>query len=488
MEFSPETQRQLLVSVRSVGQAVVARPETAPPHLHQGEHMRATRLTVIAIAAALLPAAAGAQQANGTRVLASVDGRWEHMFCDLTALSRSAPGELMVRFRYRNAAREQVTFPLLANLVANTRALDTDNRTVYGALKDTDGNVLGSSTRWNTGSGHLMPGSTQSHWVRLQAPPDSVTKVTVLLPSCLPMESVAIGGKPAVTPTTAPKPALVSQETEAPGLVVEMVELRRAPGAVVNAVVRYRNTGPQEFTFPHMNEQVRKFYLIDSKNRQKHTVVQDADRRPISGTSTNLDSPSGETIAPRRALNLWAKLSAPAEDVTTASLMVYGAPPFDNATIEGGASGAGAGDAVAGSAIGLDAALKDLGARVSDAEIRIDLAADVLFGFDEAALEPDATPQLEKLAAVIAAYPSAQVTIEGHTDSRGADDYNQALSERRAGSVKAWLTANTKVDAAKITARGLGETQPIAHNTKPDGSDNPEGRAKNRRVGIVIRK
>lgn len=453
-------------------------------------------MTHSAVAAAILTAAVWsypypvAGQSTGTPppVLASVEGRWEHMYCDLTALTRPAPGELMVRFRYRNTGKSQVSFPVLANIIPTARVLDTENRIVYGALKDTSGDPLSSSTQWKVGTGHLQAGTTQSHWVKLQAPPDAVTTVTVLLPSCLPMEHVLIGGKPAAAPVSAPMRAIASQEADLPGLVIEVLELRRAPGAVVNAIVRYRNTGTGKFTFPHMDEQVRKFYLTDAKNRQKHVVAQDANRDFIAGSSTDLAGPGGETIPPGRALNLWAKLSAPAEDVTTASLTVYGGPPFDNLTIEGGATGSAGGDAVAGSAVGLEAALKDLGARETETEIRIDLAADVLFDFDKADLKPEATPQLEKLATVIEAHPDARVTIDGHTDSKGADDYNQALSEKRAAAVKAWLTANTKVDPAAITTRGLGETKPVAHNTKPDGSDDPEGRAKNRRVEVTVRK
>jgi hypothetical protein len=67
-------------------------------------------------------------------------------------------------------------------------------------------------------------------------------------------------------------------------------------------------------------------------------------------------------------------------------------------------------------------------------------------------------------------------------------EVSQKLSEARAASVKQWLVANAKVNGANIATRGWGKTKPVAHNTKPDGSDDAEGRAKNRRVEIVIRK
>jgi outer membrane protein OmpA-like peptidoglycan-associated protein len=133
----------------------------------------------------------------------------------------------------------------------------------------------------------------------------------------------------------------------------------------------------------------------------------------------------------------------------------------------------------------LQAALKDLGAQVTDQEIRIALAADVLFDFDKASLRREAKPALDKVVAVLKSYPKASATIEGHTDAKGNEAYNQKLSERRAQSVRTWLAAHGA--ALRMSTRGLGETKPVAPNAKPDGKDDPEGRQKNRRVEIVVR-
>ena len=132
--------------------------------------------------------------------------------------------------------------------------------------------------------------------------------------------------------------------------------------------------------------------------------------------------------------------------------------------------------------------LKDLGAKVTEQEIRIELAADVLFYFDKLTLRPDATASLTKVGEVLKSYGAGPIRIEGHTDGKGADDYNKALSERRAQSVKDWLVKNAAVDAKRIATRGLGKTQPKVANTKPDGSDDPDGRQKNRRVEIIVKK
>jgi outer membrane protein OmpA-like peptidoglycan-associated protein len=129
-------------------------------------------------------------------------------------------------------------------------------------------------------------------------------------------------------------------------------------------------------------------------------------------------------------------------------------------------------------------ALEELGARVDDKEIKIDLSADVLFDFDKADLRAEAVPALTRIKEVLAAYPEASALIEGHTDAIGGDAYNQLLSERRAEAVWRWL-----VEAGvttKMTTHGWGKSRPVASNTRPDGSDDPEGRQKNRRVEIVV--
>src|SRR5580765_10732 len=99
----------------------------------------------------------------------------------------------------------------------------------------------------------------------------------------------------------------------------------------------------------------------------------------------------------------------------------------------------GIGAAMGGRVQSLEGALKDLGATVRGREIKINLAADVLFDFDKADLRPEAGPSLERVLAVLKSYPKAQVLIDGHTDGKGNDQYNQKLSERRADSVRRWL-------------------------------------------------
>jgi outer membrane protein OmpA-like peptidoglycan-associated protein len=116
-------------------------------------------------------------------------------------------------------------------------------------------------------------------------------------------------------------------------------------------------------------------------------------------------------------------------------------------------------------------------------ETSITLAADVLFEYDRADLTPAANARLDELAAQLADLGPREVAITGHTDSNGDDAYNQTLSEQRAQSVQAALDARLD-DGFTFSVTGHGESQPVAANTNDDGSDNPEGRAANRRVEI----
>ena len=104
---------------------------------------------------------------------------------------------------------------------------------------------------------------------------------------------------------------------------------------------------------------------------------------------------------------------------------------------------------------------------------------DVLFATGKANLSPDANKSVAKLAEFLKKYPTRNVLIEGHTDSVGSDDFNLALSQQRANSVKARLVADA-VDAARITTVGYGEKYPVASN------DTKAGKAQNRRVDLII--
>ncbi|WP_186027490.1 OmpA family protein [Burkholderia gladioli] len=110
---------------------------------------------------------------------------------------------------------------------------------------------------------------------------------------------------------------------------------------------------------------------------------------------------------------------------------------------------------------------------------RVNLSGDALFATDQATLAPSARESLDRLLSERADRMYSQVTVTGFTDSVGSDDYNLALSKRRAESVAAYLKAHgLKTDS--LTVSGRGKADPVASNTTP------EGRANNRRVEVLL--
>src|SRR5213075_1338791 len=136
----------------------------------------------------------------------------------------------------------------------------------------------------------------------------------------------------------------------------------------------------------------------------------------------------------------------------------------------------------------LEKAQQQLQAQQSGRSLSMNLSGDVLFDYDKATLKPAAEEALKKVAVVLSQFPESKVTIEGYTDSKGTTAVNLQLSRERASAVRDWLIKNGNITAANITAKGFGEENPVAPNKMPDGSDNPAGRAFNRRVSIIIEK
>jgi outer membrane protein OmpA-like peptidoglycan-associated protein len=120
--------------------------------------------------------------------------------------------------------------------------------------------------------------------------------------------------------------------------------------------------------------------------------------------------------------------------------------------------------------------------RESNREVNVTLAADVLFRFDRASLTARSRSRIAEAAERIRQGQPSRVRIVGHTDSKGTGAYNDRLSRRRAESVARALRAALGAGAPALDTEGRGERDPAAPNAKPDGSDNPRGRARNRRV------
>ncbi|MBA2746107.1 MAG: OmpA family protein [Flavisolibacter sp.] len=143
---------------------------------------------------------------------------------------------------------------------------------------------------------------------------------------------------------------------------------------------------------------------------------------------------------------------------------------------------------VTGAVIGrkMDKQAEEMKEVLGDAEVRregegivVVFKEQVLFAYDKSELNTQAKVNLDKLTNVLKKYPDTDIQIIGHTDSRGAEDYNLSLSERRARSVSGYLNGSG-IANNRIAIKGMGELDPIATN------DTDEGRAMNRRVEFVI--
>jgi outer membrane protein OmpA-like peptidoglycan-associated protein len=136
----------------------------------------------------------------------------------------------------------------------------------------------------------------------------------------------------------------------------------------------------------------------------------------------------------------------------------------------------------------LERARQEFQAQQTGRSLSMNLSGDVLFDYDKAALKPEAEEALKKVAVVLSQFPESKVTVEGYTDSKGGKTVNMQLSRERAQAVKDWLVRSGGVASANVSVKGFGEQYPIAPNTNTDGTDNPLGRALNRRVSIIVEK
>ncbi|WP_373497046.1 OmpA family protein [Aquiflexum sp.] len=156
-------------------------------------------------------------------------------------------------------------------------------------------------------------------------------------------------------------------------------------------------------------------------------------------------------------------------------------------TAEGAVIGAVIGGAVgAGIGVYMDKQAEKLEKEMKDAEIervgeaiKVTFDSGILFGFDSFALTPEAQETIMKFADILNEYPDTDITIEGHTDNKGAYEYNLNLSRKRAEAVNNYLKMQ-QVSGDRMVTNGFSFDRPIADNSTE------EGREKNRRVEILI--
>lgn len=109
----------------------------------------------------------------------------------------------------------------------------------------------------------------------------------------------------------------------------------------------------------------------------------------------------------------------------------------------------------------------------------------VYYDFDKSSLQQESFATLDRLVASLNQYPTLVIEIRAHTDSKGDDKYNMDLSEARAKTVVDYLVSKG-IDKSRLQSKGYGATMPVAPNKHEDGSDDPEGRQKNRRTEFKV--
>lgn len=240
-------------------------------------------------------------------------------------------------------------------------------------------------------------------------------------------------------------------------------------------------------------------YLIDPGANKEYRPVTNSLRRPqTSLLPSEIPVSSTPTLA-------WAKFPAPSASAKALDVVFpNGGPQIPSVPISATQAPTPSGAAAAQPApgvqpadstdpTGLNMPVIDLVSTVgnpngSESETpgrsTITLRSDVLFHFDKSNLTPKARTILSGVAARIKARATGTVAVTGYTDSIGTDAVNIPLSQARAASVVAALKPQVAGAKVGFHAAGLGSADPVAPNTKPDGSDNPAGRALNRRVTI----
>jgi outer membrane protein OmpA-like peptidoglycan-associated protein len=394
---------------------------------------------------------------------------------------RQAGGVLRLAVRLANTGEDQ---DLDAFEVGRIALIDAKSKKKHLPLKDANGQwVAGPITVDMEGGGiglRIPNKQTTVVWAYFE-PVAPGTVMNVEMPYVFPFENVP------VTEGTGKVFASTTAMTTPGGGVATIVSAKRADQAL-NVRLRLTAESGDEVGLIGAYFRFKEVFLFDPVAKRKYPLVKDSEG-DFQGQPIQVPGDGGSFVFDWRKTTLVSlTFQAPPDTVQRVDLLLPQFLPIEAVAIEGLGGAAAGGIAAAGTIRGLEGALKELNAAVTPTEITIDLAADVLFDFDKADIKAAAEPSLQNLATVLKANPGATVTIEGHTDAKGADAYNQTLSEQRAASVKQWLVTKAQVNGANIATRGWGKSKPVTSNAKPDGSDDPEGRAKNRRVQIVVRK
>ncbi len=388
---------------------------------------------------------------------------------------RTSGGVTRLAVRFINGGTKKAETDLFS--VGQIVLVDAKSKQKHFPLKDASGYFIGGPIGDTTvGGGRirvvLETGQRGVAWAYFNALPAG-TVVSVEVPQMFPFEDVVVAEGPGTLLS-----AGVAKSIPA-GAVATLASAKRADQALKVRLKLAAEPGVTvDLRSPYF--MYSSVYLFDPAGKRKYPLLKDTEG--LWQASPRRDDIGGGYIIPNWSQPILMSLAfqAPPDDVKTVDLVLPDFEPFEGVAIEGlGGAGAG-GIAAAGKSLGLEGALKELQAEVTAQEIKIDLSADVLFDLDKADLKPTAEDTLNHLLTVVNAKPGSRIAIEGHTDLRGSDDYNQTLSQRRAESVQSWLVAHG-IEAGRISATGAGESRPVR-----TGSTEADHQA-NRRVEIRIR-
>jgi OmpA-OmpF porin, OOP family len=116
----------------------------------------------------------------------------------------------------------------------------------------------------------------------------------------------------------------------------------------------------------------------------------------------------------------------------------------------------------------------------------VTIRVNVYYDFDKYRLSDEAKESIDRLVIPLFGYfPEGIIEIGSHTDNKGTAEYNLALSQKRSESIVSYIISKG-IPAERVVAKGYGMSEPIAPNSNPDGSDNPEGRQMNRRTEFRV--
>ena len=322
----------------------------------------------------------------------------------------------------------------------------------------------------------------------------AVVALAAALAACsAPVSGVGQSGAATAAPTpsalptsAAPAGTGITAESLSTALPVQAKDLRivRVGTNEVALQFEFANKGDRPVTPDALGiDQFRRVLILVDLPRSTAYEVLDA-----KGNDGRISESNGEQVPPGGAVTVTAVFTAPPAEVTELTAFIDGFLPVP-VPVQAAGSATLVADPVLTATGTSPPNVKPVlctadgpGRATGTKRTVIRLPGDVLFAFGSAELTPAAREAIAAVDDEIGG-GTGTVTIEGHTDAIGSDADNQALSERRAAAVRGALEAALG-SGYQYTSVGFGETRPVAPNTKPDGSDDPDGRALNRRVEI----